>query len=293
MPAAVGSESGTLVVIAMAIASLVLGALSGWRITRRMRLPVSVDGDLLSWHENPVSFLRQDPFVGSLLASHDVLAGVMGVLAALTSIRVLTSPLGWLPPSEPTGAASWSIRLARCAVVALSVGLAWYVIGARWVLPLADRRFRPIRVVLAEEGVYRGQLHMPWRMFGEVHRDVEHGLLHLSSSASHDLIALTVRPPTRDLLSEAHHIMQARVPTPSVRQRTRWYRRKAVFGLAYLMTALPLILIGLWLCPSQAVWVCAFQGFAPWLATWLGARVLQAYQWDEDSPHPAIGRVQV
>lgn len=269
---------GAVWILGVVVLALGLGIRSGWRTLRDLRAPASVDDALLWWEEKPMSGFRQDPVLASLLAVHDLAIVVMGALAVLTGIRALASPPHWLPASTPFWSRSGEIWIVYGAAVSLAVGLAWYVIGAMLALPLADWRLGRIRVAIAEEGVYRGALFLPWERFGPVRLEPHGGLIHLLSRKSPGLVLLTVHPPTDDLLARLQEVIAAHVAPLPQDQPHPWYRRKAVLGLLLLLTALPLAALGLAAYPSSAIWVWASQGFGAWLAALLGATVIRAYQ---------------
>jgi hypothetical protein len=268
---------GTVWILATALTALVLGFLSGWRTIRDKCAPRSVDDALLWWDEDPVSAFRQDPFVALLLVIHGSAIGVMGILAVLIGMQALSSPPSWLQATENVWSRSGTIWLVYYAGVALSAGLAWHITGATLVLPIANRRLRPVRLVLTDAGVYRGQLYMPWEMFGCLRQDTASGLIHLHSRRSPGLVVVTLHPPTGEMLSRAHEIIGAHIHALPESHQIPWYRRKAVFGLLFVLTALPIPAVGLWVYPSSAIWVWASQGIGAWLAAGLGAVVIRAY----------------
>jgi len=113
-------------------------------------------------------------------------------------------------------------------------------------------------------------------MVGRVQRGGQGELIRLYSRKTPGLVLLALRPPD-ELLERAYQAMEARVPPLPGDYRVPWYRRMPVFGLLFIMTALPMTALGLATYPSAATWVWAGQGVGAWLAALLGARVVRAY----------------
>lgn len=271
-----GSLLGTAWIFLVALVCAALGFRSTWGAAARLRAPASVDGALLWWEERPVPAFRQDPVVAVSVAVHTLAILAMAVLAVLLGIRALDAPPAWLPAARAAWSARDPIWLVYGAAVSLSAGLGWFVAGAVVALPVAGRRWSPVRMVLTEEGTMYGQLLMPWGMFGRLRQDGG-GLLCLCSRTSPELAALTLRPPTAELLGRARQIVAERVPPLPGDLQVPWYRRKLVFGFLFVMTALPFVALGLAAYPSTEPWVWASQGMGAWLAITLGQRVVRAY----------------
>lgn len=264
-------------VVAVALLALGLGVRSAWRLTRDLRQPASVDDALIWWDDEPVSAFRQDPYVASLLGIHGSAIVVMGVLALLAGSSALASPPEWLAASAEPWSPSGSTWIVYFVAIALSTGLAWYVVGSTVAYPLAGRRFRPIPMALTEEGIYHGTLFLPWSRFGPMRQVGQRGQIHLMSRKSPGLVLVTLCPPGDDLFGSVQQIIAAHLQPLPENSRIPWYRRRAVFGLCLLLTAVPTVLVGLGAYPSTAIWVWASQGAGAWLAAWLGGRVIQAY----------------
>jgi hypothetical protein len=264
-------------VAAVALLALGLGLRSAWRVMKDLRQPASVEDALLCWDDEPVSAFRQDPFVASLLAVHASAIVLMGIVALLAGSSAPASPPEWLAASAEPWSTSGSTWIVYFAAVALSAGLAWYVIGATVARPLASRRFSPIRMALTEDGIHHGSLFFPWSSFGPMRQECQRGLIHLMSRKSPGLVLATLCPPGGDLFARAQQVIEAHLLPPPGGDRLPWYRRRAAFGLCLLLTALPTAIVGLWAYPSTALWVVASQGLGAWLAAWLGGRVIQAY----------------
>lgn len=272
-----GGSLGVIWIVLVALVAAGLGFRSSWRAIGRLRAPASVEGAFLWWDERPVPAFQQDPVAASFVAVHGAAIVAMGVLAVLIGGRALTAPPAWMPP-----AGAWSlpepIWLIHYAGVSLSAGLAWLTAGSALAIPLASRRWSPVRVALTEEGVYHGGTFTPWGMAGRAQRGGRGELIRLYSRKTPELVLLAVRPPAPELLERACQAIEARIPPLPEDYRVPWYRRMPVLCLLLLMTALPMVALGLAAYPSTATWAWASQGFGAWLAALLGARVVRAYQ---------------
>jgi hypothetical protein len=97
------------------------------------------------------------------------------------------------------------------------------------------------------------------------------------SQRSPGMVSVTLRPPGGDVFGKVQQTIAAHLQPLPEGYQIPWYRRRAVFGVCLLLTALPTAITGLWAYPSTAIWVWASQGVGAWLATWLGALVMRAY----------------
>lgn len=267
-----GGGLGLVWIVVPALAAALLGFGATWRITRNGRAPASVEQALLWWDEGQASTFREDPIAASLMAVHTAAIVGMGVMSVLLGARALQHLPDWLPgPGVP-------IWLIYHAGLALNAGVAWVIAGSTLALPLARRHWSPVRVAVTEDGVYRGRAFLPWAMIGRVRRNGPGGLMRLYSRKTPGLVLLALRPPAAESLESAHRLVEARVPPLTEDYRIPWYRHMPVFGFLLVMTALPIVVVGLVAYPSTATWAWASQGLGAWLAAMLAAQVIRAYQ---------------